>query len=269
MPQHQKRVAITGAASGLGQALAARYASAGWKVAVSDLEQGTCDETLKMIHAAGGESLACSCDVRSNADLEQFAATVQTSWGGIDVVINNAGVAGGGPFQDVSLEDWEWLLDINLMGVVRGCKAFTPMMISQGSGRLINIASMAGLIAPPGMAHYNASKAAVVALSETLRAELEPFGIDVSVVCPSFFRTNLLDSFRGPDQRSRKLVEKLFERGKLSATDVADCVFQHSERDQFLILPHAEGRKAWRTKRYLPDLLHREMLKFGRKAAGK
>lgn len=269
MSELKKRVAITGAGSGLGQALALRYASAGFRVAISDLSLAACEQTLNRINAPEGEVLAVACDVRRIEDFEQFAARLQEAWGGIDILINNAGVAGGGPFQDVTLQDWEWLLDINLMGVVRGCKAFAPMLIEQGHGRIINIASMAGLIAPPGMAHYNVSKAGVVALSETLRAELEPFGVQVSVVCPSFFRTNLLDSFRGPDPRSRKLVEKLFERGKLSAEEVAAHIVQQSGRDQFLILPHAEGRKAWRIKRILPGLLHREMRKFGRKAAGK
>lgn len=268
MSQQEKRVAITGAGSGLGQALAVRFARAGYRVAISDLQLETCHQTRSLIPGES-QTLCFACDVRRAEHLEQFAAGVQQAWGGVDVLINNAGVAGGGPFQDVSLDDWDWLLDINLMGVVRGCKAFAPMMIDQGEGRIINIASMAGLIAPPGMAHYNASKAAVVALSETLRAELEPFGVHISVVCPSFFRTKLLDSFRGPDQRSKKLVEKLFERGKLSAAEVADCIFEQSAQDRFLILPHDEGRKAWRTKRFLPGLLHREMLKFGRKAAGK
>lgn len=264
----QRRVAITGAGSGLGQALAVRYAKAGYRVAISDLDQAACEQTLNML-GHGADSLVVACDVTQTSQLEAFASRVRDAWGGADVVINNAGVAGGGPFQDVSLQDWEWVLDINLMGVVRGCKAFTPLMIEQGSGRIINIASMAGLIAPPGMAHYNVAKAGVVALSETLRAELEPYGVQVSVACPSFFRTNLLNSFRGPDPRSKKLVEKLFERGKLSAAEVADYIFEQSGQGKFMILPHQEGRKAWRTKRLLPGLLHREMLKFGRKAAGK
>lgn len=266
---NQQRVAITGAASGLGQALAIRYAKAGWRVAVCDLQTEACDETLEQVRSFGGEALAVSADVRDIDQLRRFADRVAESWGGVDLLINNAGVAGGGPFQDVDLEDWDWLLDINLMGVVRGCKAFVPTMIAQGSGRIINIASMAGLISLPGMTHYNVSKAGVVAFSETLRSELEPYGIRTQVVCPSFFRTRLLDSFRGPDERSRKLVEKFFERGKLSAADIADHIFLHSEKGEFLILPHPEGRKAWRTKRLVPALVHREMLRFARKAAGR
>jgi NAD(P)-dependent dehydrogenase (short-subunit alcohol dehydrogenase family) len=127
------------------------------------------------------------CDVTKETDLAAAAQWLETNWGGVDVVINNAGVAAAGGIADYELPDWEWILDINLLGVVRGCKVFTPLFRRQGGGRFINIASMAGLMNLPKMAPYNASKAAVISLSETLAYELAADNIKVSVVCPSFF----------------------------------------------------------------------------------
>ncbi len=268
MYESRKRVVITGAASGLGEALALGYAADGWRVAVTDLDQAACERTAERVAAAGGTPLPLVCDVRQAGDLRQLAARLEQDWEGVDVVINNAGVAGGGPFVDVPLEDWDWLLDINLMGVVRGCHAFAPMMIRQGGGHLVNVASMAGLLAPPGMAHYNVSKAGVVALSESLRAELDAHGIAVSVACPSYFRTNLLDSFRGPDERPRKIVEKFFASGKLTAEQVAAHIREGVAAGRFLLLPHPDGRTAWRIKRFLPPLYFREMRRFGKRLAG-
>lgn len=269
MQKPGNRVVITGAASGLGEALALGYAADGWRIAVTDLDQAACERTAEKVNAAGGEPLAVACDVTNTTDLRELAGRLEREWGGVDVMINNAGVAGGGAFVDVPLEDWDWLLGINLMGVVHGCHAFAPLMIRQGGGHLVNIASMAGLLAPPGMAHYNVSKAGVVALSETLRAELEPHGITVSCACPSYFRTNLLDSFRGPDERPRKIVEKFFESGKLNAGQVAAHIREEVAAGRFLILPHPDGRTAWRIKRFAPPLYFREMRRFGRRLAGR
>jgi NAD(P)-dependent dehydrogenase (short-subunit alcohol dehydrogenase family) len=117
----------------------------------------------------------------------------------LDVLVNNAGVAGGGRLDVATVDEWRWITEINLFGVVRGCRTFTPLFKRQGSGYIVNTASAAGLIHPPTMSSYNAVKAAVVALSETLQYELAPYGVSTSVVCPSFFRTNLASSLRGAD----------------------------------------------------------------------
>src|SRR3546814_5641416 len=131
------------------------------------------------------------CDVRSEADLITAREQMVKQFGCVDLLFNNAGVAQSGPIDETTMDDWQWIVAINLLGVVRGCRVFTPLMKTQGSGVIVNIASMAGLIHPPQMAAYNTTKAAVVALSETLKAELHRYGIQVSVVCQAFFRTKI------------------------------------------------------------------------------
>jgi NAD(P)-dependent dehydrogenase (short-subunit alcohol dehydrogenase family) len=260
-----QRVVITGAGSGLGRELALRYAQAGARLALADIQEEALKDTLRMVEKAGGWGFAQRCDVR---DFSQFAALAQTCMErlqGIDVLINNAGVSSGGLFWDLSLEDWDWQISVNLMGVVKGCKAFVPMLIEQRSGRIVNIASMAALMQAPGMSNYNVAKAGVVALSESLLVELAPLGIKVNVVCPSFFQTNLLDSYRGPDQASKAQVAKLLESSPISAADVADIIFRESEADRFLILPHESGQQAWAVKQANPQAIYDEMTRLAAK----
>ncbi len=191
------RMMITGAGSGLGREIALRWAREGWQLALSDVNEGGLAETLKMVREAGGDGFTMRCDVRDYSQLIAFAQACEEKLGGIDIVVNNAGVASGGFFDELSLEDWDWQIAINLMGVVKGCKAFLPL-VQKSKGKIINIASMAALMQAPGMSNYNVAKAGVVALSESLLVELRQAEVGVHVVCPSFFQTNLLDSFRGP-----------------------------------------------------------------------
>lgn len=168
------RIAITGAASGLGRELALRWARAGARVALGDINGERLAAVAREVSAAGGTALMQKCDVRLADDMNALVDTCAQSWGGLDIFVNNAGVAGGGSFEKLTDEDWQWLLDINLMGVVRGARAVAPLFRSQGSGHIVNIASMAGLLAPPGMSSYNVAKTGVVSLSETLHGELAP-----------------------------------------------------------------------------------------------
>ncbi len=252
------RVFITGGASGLGRALAERYARAGWRVCIGDLDDTGNAGTLAALRAARADVVchALRCDVTREQDLEAAAAWLREHWGGVDVVVNNAGVAQVGSIGDTPIADWQWIIDINLLGVVRGCKVFTPIFRAQGRGHLVNVASMAGLLHPPGAAAYNATKAAVVALSETLELELGPDNIAVSVVCPAFFRTNLATSARASDSDSAVMVRKLVGRSKHSAEEIAELVFRGIERRDFHILTHREVKVAWLLKRFLPFSLY-------------
>ncbi|MFN3578976.1 MAG: SDR family oxidoreductase [Pseudomonas sp.] len=259
------RVVITGAGSGLGRELALRYAHAGARLALADLHEEGLRETLALAEQAGGKGFTQRCDVRDFSQLAALAQSCQERMAGIDVLINNAGVSSGGFFWDLSLEDWEWQISVNLMGVVKGCKAFMPMLMAQRAGRIINIASMAALMQAPGMSNYNVAKAGVVALSESLLAELQPLGIKVNVVCPSFFQTNLLDSFRGPDQASKQQVAKLLESSPITAAEIADMIFVQSEAECFMILPHESGRTAWAAKQANPQVIYDEMIKLAAK----
>jgi NAD(P)-dependent dehydrogenase (short-subunit alcohol dehydrogenase family) len=243
------RIFITGGASGLGRATAERFARAGWRVCIGDVNDTRGAETVRVL---GEGAFYLRCDVRREEDLRAVADTLQERWGGVDVVMNNAGVAGAGAIEDVPLSDWEWIIDINLLGVVRGCRVFTPMLKRQGRGHIVNVASMAGLLDVPMMSSYNATKAAVVSLSETLHNELADSGVGVSVVCPSFFKTNLHESMRTDNPGLRTAMHKLLERSPVTAEDIADQIFRAVERREFYVLPHAEGRRAWWLKRLLP-----------------
>ncbi len=253
-----KRMMITGAGSGLGREIALRWAREGWRLALADVNEAGLRETLEWVQAAGGEGFVQRCDVRDYSQLTALAQACEERFAGIDMIVNNAGVASGGFFAELSLEDWDWQLAVNLMGVVKGCKAFLPLL-ERSQGRIVNIASMAALMQGPGMSNYNVAKAGVLALSESLLVELRQVQVAVHVVCPSFFQTNLLDSFRGPDPAMKAQVGKLLEGSPISAAEIADYMHERIAADEFLILPHEAGRAAWKLKCQTPELLYAEM----------
>ena len=247
-----RRVLVTGGASGLGAALVTAFAARGDRVLATDLA-----ERAPASLPPGVEYLRL--DVTSDQDWATAPAHVERLWGGLDLLVNNAGVASGGRIDVLTLDDWRWITEINLFGVVRGCRTFTPLFKRQGSGHIVNTASMAGLVHPPTMSSYNAVKAAVVALSETLQHELGPYGVTTSVVCPSFFRTDLASSLRGSDPAVEASATKLINGSKLSADDIAARVVKGIDRGRPLILTDREGRVALRAKRLLRPLYDRTM----------
>jgi len=239
------RVLVTGGASGLGRALVQRFRDRGDRVLVGDL--ATDPSALVEPLPEGTDYL--HLDVTSQDDWDAALAWVRGTWGGLDILVNNAGVATGGRIDVETIEDWHRVVDINLLGVVRGCRTFTPLLKEQRSGHIVNIASLAGLVHGPGMSSYNAVKAGVVALSETLGFELEPWGIATSVVCPAFFRTNLHSSLRGSDVEMEKTAERLITTAAASADDIAAVVVKGVEAGRRLILTDRLGRRAFWTKR--------------------
>lgn len=264
----QKRIMITGAGSGLGREIALRWAREGWQLALADVNDEGVNETLKMAREVGGDGFTQRCDVRDYSQLAAFAQACEDKLGGIDVIVNNAGVAGGGFFEELSLEDWDWQISINLMGVVKSTMAFIPL-IERSQGRIINIASMAALMQGPAMSNYNVAKAGVLALSESLLAELQEKNVKVHVVCPSFFQTNLLDSFRGPTNNMKSQFSKLLENSPITAQDIADYIYVEVEKGEFMILPHEEGRGAWALKKQNPAALYDEMARMSEKLRAK
>ena len=259
------RIFITGGASGLGRALAERHARAGWRVCIGDLDVERCAEALAAIRTHSPHSHALACDVTREEALLAAADWLQREWGGVDVVVNNAGVAQMGGIADTSLDDWQWAVDINLLGVVRGCKVFVPLLrASEAGGRggqLVNIASMAGLVHMPQAAAYNATKAAVVALSETLQLELETEGIRVSVVCPAFFRTDLAKNMRAATPQLEGMTRRLVERARIGADEIAQRIFDGIQRGDPHILTHPEARRFWRLKRLLPHRIYLALMR--------
>ncbi|MGK9064319.1 SDR family oxidoreductase [Stutzerimonas chloritidismutans] len=264
----QNRMMVTGAGSGLGREIALRWAREGWQLALSDVNEDGLAETLKRVRDVGGDGFTQRCDVRDYSQLTALAQACESKLGGIDVVVNNAGVASGGFFEELSLEDWDWQIAINLMGVVKGCKAFLPLL-QQSRGRIINIASMAALMQAPGMSNYNVAKAGVVALSESLLVELRQQEIGVHVVCPSFFQTNLMDSYRGPTPNMKAQIAKLLEASPITAADIADYIHRQVAEGVFMILPHDEGRMAWTIKQQNPQAIYDEMAALAEKKRNK
>ena len=257
----QRRVLITGAGSGLGRALAFVFSENGWRVACADINIDSANDTVRQITQFGVGAMALWVDVGDDSSVEEMRDEVLAAWDGVDIVINNAGVASAGAVAETSLEDWRWTLNINLMGVVRGTRAFLPVLLRQGRGHIVNVASFAGFANAPHMSAYSASKAGVISLSETLRAELAltAGGVKVSVVCPAFFKTNLMVGARLPD-KDRALCQKLMEAARESADDVAAAVYRGVMRGDFLILPTKAETLRWRIKRFAPDLFLRKLL---------
>ncbi len=257
-----KTVLITGAASGLGRALALRFAREGADICIADINAEGSQETLELVRSAGGQGWVHELDVRSETQWLQLQQAVQQRWGRIDVVINNAGVATGDRIDAGEWAWWEWVIDINIKGVALGCRIFTPMMKKAGTGHFINVASLAGLMKAPSMASYNATKAAVVAISETMHFELMPYGIGVTALCPGFFRTNLDHSMKTSDPDTLKFVDKVFEASALNADDIADAAYQAMLKNQMICNPHPVGRRAYFVKKYLPFFYRRGVLKM-------
>lgn len=249
----KQRIVITGGGSGLGRALALEYAREGWRVAVLDRDAESAATVAGEVEQAGGKALALTCDVTDADAVGGASAAIRRGWRGLDVLVNNAGIAGSGTVVDTPVDDWRRIMEVNLFGVVTVCRAFVPAMIRAGSGHIVNIASAAGFVSAPGMAAYNVSKAAVISLSESLRVEVAEHGIGVSVVCPSFFRTNLLKDFSGSEE-SRQMAQRLMEKSPLDADDVARLIRRGVRRNEFMMVPHGDAWRVLMLKRLAPDL---------------
>ncbi|HEY1960024.1 MAG TPA: SDR family NAD(P)-dependent oxidoreductase [Polyangiaceae bacterium] len=242
------RAVVTGAGSGFGRAITLELASRGATVIASDVDLASAEETAKL--APGGSVIAARADVRSPEEMKALIDGAADRFGGLDVMVNNAGVAVAGAVGEVPLDDWHFEISINLYGVIHGCHFTVPIMKKQKRGFILNVASAAGLIAAPLMGPYNVTKAGVIALSETLRTELEEDGVAISVLCPTFFRTNIHKSQRSPE-KLRATSAKLVEGAKWSAEQIARVALRGLERGELYIIPQTDGKMLWRAKRAL------------------
>jgi NAD(P)-dependent dehydrogenase (short-subunit alcohol dehydrogenase family) len=255
------RVVVTGGGGGLGRAFCLELARRGGHMVVADIDAAGAAETVALVERAGGKAVATSCDVARLDQVERLAALADEKLGGCDVVINNAGVAVGGAVGAVPIADWEWIMGINLWGVIYGCHVFAPRFKQQGRGHVINVASAAGLLSAGEMGPYNVTKAGVVALSETLASELRTHGVGVTVLCPTFFRTNISKSSRTTNNDgARAMVEKLMDRAKIQADGVARFALETADRDELYAVPHADGQWMWRLKRLVPERYYRTIV---------
>jgi NAD(P)-dependent dehydrogenase (short-subunit alcohol dehydrogenase family) len=248
-----KRVFITGAGSGLGRALALEFAAAGWQLGVLDISTERLATAAAEFQAGGAAGVTTYA---GDVAAEPFVASALDAYiaahGGIDVLVNNAGVAVAGAVDATPVADWRWIVDINLLGVVWGCRAALPAMRRQGSGLILNIASSAGFGSAPNMAPYNMTKAAVISLSETLAAELDTAGIHVSCAMPGFFRTHLLDTMRAPADENA-MAHQLMDHSGHDPVEAARAILAATARGDVYIVWPREYRLLWRLKRWFPN----------------
>lgn len=243
--------------------MAKRFCDAGWRVIIADRDTEAGDKTANDL---GERAEAVQLDVTDADQWQSLAERLDSEGRTLNVLVNNAGVAVGGSLEETPLEDWRWVVDIDLMGVVSGCKAFAPVMRRQGFGHIINVASFAGLAGAPQINAYGTAKAAVIAMSEMLRVELAPAGVEVSALCPAFVRTRLTETMRAPDSGYHKRVERWMDKSGVSAEDVAEVVWKAVHKPRFLLFTHANTRWLWRLKRWFPNLYFRVMMRGVRKA---
>lgn len=244
------RSVVTGAGSGFGRAVALALADRGARLLVSDVQPDALAETLALLRAKGGVAESMIVDVRDPAQVEGMAKRADALWGGTDVLVNNAGVAVAGEVGAIPLDDWKWQVDINLWGVIYGCHFFVPQMKEQRRGWILNVASIAGVVSAPMMGPYNVTKAAVIALSETLATELVTHEIKVTALCPSFFRTNIHKGSRATGMLSGR-TEKLVTQAKWSAEEIAEHALRGLERGELYVMPQTDAKAMWRLKRAL------------------
>jgi NAD(P)-dependent dehydrogenase (short-subunit alcohol dehydrogenase family) len=252
-----KTAFVTGGASGIGLALGRAFAAVGMKVMLADIETDALAEAVKSLHDFGSDVRGVPCDVADPDSVERAAKVSFEAFGNVHVVCNNAGVGGGSGIDDISLDTWRWVLDVNLMGVLHGIRNFLPHIRAHGEGgHIVNTASMAGMLSGLGFSPYGTSKFAVVAMSEGLATQFAPLGIGVTVVCPGFVRTRISESGRNrprrygpqrtPDPASwaGALAAKLAElsHSGLDPADVAEQVLTAVREDELYVFPHPEMR---------------------------
>ncbi len=249
------RVAVvTGGASGIGRALCLAFAREGMRVVVADVDEAGMAETVAGVAALGARGLAVRTDVSRLAEVHAVAERGWAEFGAVHVLCNNAGVGVSGGLETATHRDWEWVMGVNLWGVIHGMEAFVPRMIAQrAGGHIVNTASMAGLIASQGLGVYNTTKYAVVGLSETLAKDLRPHGIGVSVLCPMGVTTSILDSARN---RPPHLVDPGRPPGapvpligrSLTPEHVAEQVLRAIRANRLYIITHQEALEPLRRR---------------------
>lgn len=253
-----KTAFVTGGASGIGLAMARAFAEKGMNVMLADVEQSALDSALTDLGKLGNHVRGVACDVADPDSVERAAQATFEAFGKVHVLCNNAGVAAGGGIDTISIENWRWVVDVNLMGVMYGVRSFLPHLRAHGEGgHIVNTASMAGMISGMGFSPYAATKFAVVAMSEGLRPQLQPFGIGVSVLCPHFVRTNIGESGRNRQERygqmptldpgspAAAMVEEIRKQiaAGLDPADVAARVLAAIENDELYIFTHPNMRQ--------------------------
>lgn len=249
----KRNAIITGAASGLGRAFSLLLAQQGGLILMLDIDDAALQEAKQAVAAAGGRAITLAGDIGEPEIWRRAAAECRTHFDSLDLLINCAGVVVTGAIGTIKVEDWEWILKTNLMGCVLGCETFVPTFIAQGCGAIINIASRAAISSVPKMSPYNVTKAGIISLSETLYTELREHGIDITVACPSYFRSQLTRNIRASETTERELASHFINNSTRSAEEVAAEVLLANRAGRLYYFPSGEDRLLWRIKRLFPQ----------------
>jgi short-subunit dehydrogenase len=252
-PSQKAFAVVTGAGSGIGRSFALELAKRGGTVVCSDINLEAAKETVALIEGLGAKAFAVKCDVGNAKQVEKLAEQAeQLMQHPTTLVINNAGVGLGGKFDETSLEDWKWVADINLWGVIHGCHYFVPKFKQLGRGAIINVASAASYTAAPEMTAYNVTKAGVRALSETLSAELRKHNIKVNVLCPTLVPTNIIKNGKVPH---KGILDYALTNLAFTTSDkVAKLTLDRLDKDQLYTIPQIDAKLFWLMKRTAPNL---------------
>lgn len=256
MSIYQGRTAIvTGAAQGIGRALAEALARRGTRVVITDVKAESLAEVAKGIQAAGGEARAVVLDVRDAAAVKKVVEETAAAHGGLDFIFNNAGIAVGAEAHDYTLEDWKNVIDVDFYGVVYGVAAAYPLMVKQGRGRIVNTASIEGLCPFPITASYAASKHAVVGLSMTLRIEGEAYGVKSYAVCPGYIKTRIFYDSKIINLPSENMMQELPDWLGYTPDQCAEAVMRGIEADRPIIVVTAFAKFLYALQRISPALV--------------
>ena len=239
------RVLITGGASGFGKAMALKFAQQGWRIYIADIDVQQAKKTTLELTAQGVEAHWVKCDISQPDDIQTMYDAVMASWQGLDVLINNAGIYSGGTINEVDEATWLKVIDVNLVGTFRCCHKFVPLFQKQKTGRIVNIASLSGILPTPGSIHYAATKAAIVNLSQSLRHELRLYKVGVTVAAPNIFPTGIFSNGMIPNGSIKQSLETVMSYSDVTADSVANSVFNAVMNDEFLVSTDLDTDIGW------------------------
>ena len=264
VPTRNAYAVVTGAGSGIGRSFAVELAKRSGTLVCVDINLDAADETVQMIKSlTSAEAFAVQCDVGNQDQVKALADQAeQLMKHPVTLLINNAGVGLGGKFDEVSLDDWQWCMQVNLWGVIYGCHYFVPKFKQQGYGAIINVASAAGFTAAPEMTAYNVTKSSVLALSETLSAELRSANIRVNVLCPTLVPTNIMKNGRLPSHYSERADHLLMNHAFTTTDQVVIKTLNNLDAGRLYTIPQPDAKLFWWMKRAAPNL-YAKMLGMG------
>lgn len=255
-------VVITGGSSGLGRAYAEAWAKNGRYVYIIDIDKEGAQRTIELI-GGEGKGKFIHCDISNVEEAESAASMIYKTTSKADILVNNAGVGGAGAVSEIPIRDWQFVLNVNLWGAINMCHAFIPYMKEQGRGHIVNISSLAGIISAPRFASYNVSKAGVMALSQTLKTELAPYRIGITVVCPPVFKTNIiknsLDRVKNLDydiSGEIALLHSAMETSRIKPADIAEMTIRAVEKNRLYVIPGLPLKCSWLSARIAPSAFY-------------